>query len=389
MSPGPLAGVLVADFSRVLAGPLAGMMLADLGATVVKVERPGAGDDTRAWGPPWTTTTSAYFESVNRTKRSVVLDFTDDADLAAARELGRRASVLIENYRPGSLTRFGLAFDQVQAANPGIVYCSISGFGSSGEGAILPGYDFVVQAVGGLIGITGSPDADPVKVGVAVVDVLTGKDAVVGILAALRHRDATGEGQHVEVNLMSTLLAALVNQASGYLATGTTPRPMGNRHPSIAPYEMLRCADGMLAVAVGNDRQFATFAGLLGSAELAGDPRFATNADRVAHRDELAAALEARLTTEPARFWEERLGLAGIACGRVNTVGEAIAYAETLGLAPLLEVGAGRMPQVRSPITLSVSTVAGPIAPPSLGEHTDEVKGWLRGTDTMVLPPLT
>lgn len=386
MTTSPLTGVVVADLSRVLAGPLAAMMLADLGATVVKVERPDEGDETRAWGPPWTATTSAYFESVNRSKRSVCLDFTDDADAAHARELCARADVVIENYRPGSLERFGLSFDDVRVANPAVVYCSISGFGSHGEGAGLPGYDFVVQAVGGLMSITGV--GEPTKVGVAVVDVLAGKDAVIGILGALRHRDATGEGQRVEVDLMSSLLSGLVNQASGYLATGTDPHRLGNRHPSIAPYEMLRCSDGLLAVAVGNDGQFARFTQALESPELATDTRFATNADRVANRDELARLLEQRLATAPAQVWVQRVGAAGIACGRVNSVGEAIAYADELGLEPLVDLGSGQLPQVRSPILLSVTPSRRPVPPPSLGQHTDEVKRWLTDDRDAKLPPL-
>jgi crotonobetainyl-CoA:carnitine CoA-transferase CaiB-like acyl-CoA transferase len=382
----PLAGVLVADLSRVLAGPLAAMMLADLGATVVKVERPGEGDETRAWGPPWTATTSSYFESVNRSKRSICLDFTDDADAVLARELCARADVVIENYRPESLERFGLSFDDVRRANPHVIYCSISGFGSHGGGAGLPGYDFVVQAVGGLMSITGS--GEPTKVGVAVVDLLTGRDAVVGILAALRHRDATGAGQRVEVNLMSSLLSGLVYQASGYLATGTDPQRLGNRHPNIAPYEMLQCSDGLLAVAVGNDGQFARFAETLGSPGLAAQTRFATNSARVANRDELAQLIEQRLTTAPAKVWEQRVRAAGIACGRVNTIGEAIAYADDLGLAPLVDLGDGRLPQVRSPIRLSATPAERPVAPPSLGQHTDEVKRWLREGGDAELPPL-
>jgi formyl-CoA transferase len=384
----PLDGVLVADLSRVLAGPLAAMMLADLGATVVKVERPGEGDETRTWGPPWTATTSSYFESVNRSKRSVCLDFTDDADAALARELCARADVVIENYRPGSLERFGLSFDDVRRANPRVVYCSISGFGSHGAGAGLPGYDFVVQAIGGLMSITGSATGEPAKVGVAVVDVLAGKDAVVGILAALRHRDATGVGQRVEVDLMSSLLSGLVNQASGYLAAGTDPQRLGNRHPSIAPYEMLRCSDGLLAVAVGNDGQFARFVEALRAPGLASDTRFATNAARVANRDELAQLLEQQLATSSAREWEQRIRAAGIACGRVNTIGKAIAYADKLGLEPLVDVGDGRLPQVRSPIRLSATPSGRPVAPPSLGQHTDEVKRWLNAASDAELPPL-
>ncbi len=258
---GPLQGILVADFSRVLAGPLATATLADLGATVIKVERPGAGDDTRHWGPPWTQNSSSYFEAANRSKRSVELDLADEDDRALAVELAGRADVVVENFREGTLARKGLGYEQVSAANPGVVYVSVTGFGSAG-GAALPGYDFLVQAVGGLMSITGTPE-EPTKVGVALVDVLTAKDAVIGTLAALRHRDATGHGQRVEVNLLSSLLGSLANQASAYLATGTPPGRMGNQHPSIAPYETLAAKDGQLAVCCGNDRQFAALARVL------------------------------------------------------------------------------------------------------------------------------
>ncbi|HET8718379.1 MAG TPA: CoA transferase, partial [Nocardioidaceae bacterium] len=273
---GPLQGILVADFSRVLAGPLATATLADLGATVIKVERPAAGDDTRHWGPPWTQNSSSYFEAANRSKRSVELDLADEDDRALAVELAGRADVVVENFREGTLARKGLGYEQVSAANPGVVYVSVTGFGSAG-GAALPGYDFLVQAVGGLMSITGTPE-EPTKVGVALVDVLTAKDAVIGTLAALRHRDATGHGQRVEVNLLSSLLGSLANQASAYLATGTPPGRMGNQHPSIAPYETLAAKDGQLAVCCGNDRQFRALAVALGIPDAADDPRFATNA---------------------------------------------------------------------------------------------------------------
>ena len=382
----PLDGVLVADFSRVLAGPLATMTLADLGATVVKVERPGTGDDTRAWGPPWTTRATSYFECVNRSKRSVTLDLTNDADRAAARELARRADVVVENFRAGVLDRHGLGYDAVRADNPGVVYCSISGFGT-GAGADLPGYDFVVQAVGGLMSITGDPTGEPTKVGVALVDVLTGKDAVVGILAALRHRDRTGVGQRVTVDLLSSCLGALANQAAGFLATGKSPGRLGNRHPSIAPYQTLRCADGLIAVAVGNDGQFRALARAIDREELAADSRFASNHARVEHRDELVTALEEVLVHGTVAQWEARLRLAGVPSGRVNDVGAALAHATELGLAPLHELGDGHLPQVRNPIGLSVTPPAPPSPPPALGEHTEEVLAWLAGPDAESLSP--
>lgn len=375
----PLDGVLVADFSRVLAGPSATMLLADLGAEVVKVERPGIGDDTRAWGPPWTPTGgSTYFESVNRGKRSVVLDLADAGDRALAQELARRADVVVENLRAGAMARLGLGYEQVAAENPGVVYCSITGFGSAG-GADLPGYDFVVQAVGGLMSITGPDPAHPTKVGVALVDVLTGKDAALGILAALtrRARDPEGRGEHLEVDLLSSLLGSLVNQASSYLATGVAPAPMGNAHPSIAPYETLRCRDGVLAVACGNDGQFARLAAALGHPEWASDPRFATNASRVEHRPAMVALLEGVLGTHGADDAVVLLQDAGVPAGAVGTIADAFALAERLGLDPIVEVGGDHPPQVRHPVRYARSTVAAPTAPPRLGEHDEEIRRWL------------
>jgi len=374
---GPLDGVLVADFSRVLAGPLCTVNLADLGATVVKVERPVAGDDTRAWGPPWSAAGSTYFDSVNRSKLSVTLDLKDSADQGMALELATRADVLVENYRPGALERHGLGYEQVRSVNPGIIYCSITGFGEA-EGADLMGYDFVVQAVGGLMSITGDPCGQPTKAGVALVDVLTGKDATIGVLAALASRSRSGQGCRVQVNLLSSLLGALVNQAQGYLETGDAPTRMGNRHPSIAPYETLRCRrDGLLAVACGNDGQFVRFAALLGSPELGTDTRFATNSARVAHRDELVAALETALAADDAAAWATRLTAVQVPAGKVGTVADGFALAERLGLAPTVEVGPGHTRQVRQAITFSPELVTSPTPPPALGADTGAVRAWL------------
>ena len=372
----PLSGLLVADFSRVLAGPLASVMLADLGATVVKVERPGGGDDTRAWGPPWTDTTTSYFECANRSKRSVTLDLTDPSDLALAQTLARRADVLVENFKDGSLARRGLDYESVRRGNPRVVYCSITGFGSR-AGAHLAGYDFLVQAMGGLMSITGEPDAVPMKVGVALVDVLTAKDATIGILAALQARTVSGEGQRVEVNLLSTLLGSLANQASSYLTTGRSPGRMGNRHPSIAPYETLRCRDDLVAVACGNDGQFRRLAVALGDADLADDPRFITNADRVENRRELVAALELLLGRDDASAWVGRLTAVGVPAGRVGDVEDGITLAQSLGLEPLVDVGPGASRQIRHPITYSATPVTDYTRPPLLGEHDTAVRSWL------------
>lgn len=373
----PLHGLLVADFSRVLAGPLATMHLADLGATVVKVERPGAGDDTRAWGPPWTPDSSAYFECVNRSKYSVALDLSDPQGQAAARELTRRADILVENFRPGSLTRFDLDYDSVARTNPGIIYCSISGYGSA-AGAGLPGYDFIVQAVGGLMSITGDTGGAPTKVGVALVDVLTGKDAVIGILAALAARARTGRGDRLEVNLLSSLLGGLVNQASSYLTTGTSPTRMGNQHPSIAPYETLHCADAPLAIACGNDGQFRQLVDEIDRPELATDERFTTNARRVEHRTSLIEELEHSLRQAPAAEWEARLIKVGVPTGLVGDIESAVHRAEQLGLEPLVSPTGAAVPQIRHPVRYRNTATTPPIAPPRLGEHTDTILEWLR-----------
>jgi formyl-CoA transferase len=368
----PLDGLLVADFSRVLAGPLATMTLADLGATVVKVERPGAGDETRTWGPPWTDGSTAYFDCVNRSKLGITLELTEEADQELARELARRADVVIHNLR--GMHRFGLDYDAIAAGNPDVVYCSITGFGPDSD---RPGYDFLVQAVGGLMSITGDAEGEPRKVGVALVDVLTGKDAVIGILAALNARARTGRGEHVQVDLLSSLLGGLVNQVAGYLATGVAPGRMGNQHPSIAPYETLRCADGLLAVACGNDGQFARLVTELDVPELAADPRFATNPTRVANRTALVAALEKQLSSDTAASWEARLARAGVPAGLVADIGEAVQRAAADGLAPTVDVGAAR--QIRHPVRYRNAAPKPPTSPPKLGEHDAAVRAWLTG----------
>jgi len=368
-----LDGIVVADFSRVLAGPLATVMLADLGADVIKVERPGSGDDTRRWGPPWTSATSAYFEAANRSKRSFELDLDDPEDRGTARELVRRADVLVENFRTGSLDAKGFGPDELAALNPRLIHCSVTGFGS-GEGAALPGYDFLVQAVGGLMSITGDADGDPMKAGVALVDVLTAKDAVTGILAALYERERSGQGQRVEVNLLSSLLGSLANQGANFLATGESPSRLGNTHPSIAPYETLRCRDGLLAVACGNDGQFARLAATVGLPGLDEDPRFATNPERVRHRPDLVRLLEGALGAETAQAWVGRLTDAGVPAGTVGDIGSGFALAERLGLAPRVPVGEGAIDQVRNPIRFSRTPVTDYRRPPALGEHNDAVR---------------
>ena len=376
----PLEGIVVADFSRVLAGPLATMTLADLGARVIKVERPGTGDDTRAWGPPYAESgMTTYFESANRGKESVALDLADAEDRSRALELITRSDVVIENFRPGLFAKLGFTWEQLSESQPGLVYVSVSGFGLD-AGAELPGYDFVAQAAAGLMHITGEREGEAMKVGVALVDVLTGKDAVIGILAALRRRELTGRGSKVDVNLLSSLQAALVNQVSAHLGAGVEPGRLGNRHPSIAPYETLRCADAPIAVACGNDAQFARMTAELGRPALAVDTRFARNPDRVAHRDALALELEDALSGGTAAVWAERLNRAGVAAAVVNTIGEGIALADRLGLQPVQEaVGADgrRSRQIRSPLAWTPAIDVPMTPPPLLGEHDERVRAWL------------
>ncbi|KOG32511.1 carnitine dehydratase [Streptomyces resistomycificus] len=376
-----MEGLRIADFSRVLAGPYATMLLADLGAEVVKVERPGVGDDTRAWHPPADHEgTSTYFLGVNRNKKSVTLDLTTDAGREQARALVAGSDVLVENFRPGTMERLGLGHQELRTRHPRLVYCSISGFGS-GAGAAIPGYDLLVQAVGGLMSVTGDAAGEPVKAGVALVDVITGLHASLGILAALRHRDATGEGQHVEVNLLSSLLSAMVNQASAFAVAGVVPGRMGNAHPSIAPYETFPAADRPIAIAVGNDRQFAALADVVGEPGLALDDRFRTNTDRVAHRTELRDILARRLGTAGADHWSAVLLAAGVPAGPVNTLHEAFDFAHKLGLPGIVDIPAapadgarGRASrQVANPITLSGTPARYHLAPPRLGQHSAEI----------------
>lgn len=367
ITPGALEGVRVADFSRVLAAPYATMLMADLGAEVIKVERPDGGDETRAWGPPWSDEgESTYFLSVNRNKTSRVLDLRDEADRQVALDLVAGCDVVVENFRSGTMERLGLGYDELSARHPGLVYCSVTGFGS-GAGADLPGYDLVAQAVGGLMSVTGSTESGPMKSGVALVDVITGLHAAIGVLAALRHRDRTGEGQRVEVNLLSSLLSALSNQSSTHAVTGAVPGPMGNLHPSIAPYEVLATADRPLAIAAANDKLFRLLAQGVDRPELAEDPRFGSNADRVAHRSVLAAELEDALAEHGADHWFDVLSAKGVPCGPINDLGQAFELARRLGLEPVHEIpsaAGGRVATIAHPITLARTPATYRTAPP-------------------------
>ena len=371
---GSLDGIVVADFSRVLAGPYCTMLLADLGADVIKVESP-RGDDTRQWLPPTEAAgVGTYYLAVNRNKRSIALDLADPADLAAAKELAARADVLVHNLRPGAMDRFGLGYDDVAATNSKVVYCSISGFGT-GAGAALPGYDLLVQALSGMMSLTGSPDGPPYRAGVAVVDVMTGLHAATGILAALHHRDVTGQGQHVQTNLLSAALSSLVNQTSAYVAGGVVPHRMGNEHLSLYPYEPMATGDGELVIAVGNDQQFRRLAAAIGAPELADDARFTSMAQRNANREALRALLLDRLAEKPAQEWFRVLADADIPCGPINDIRQGVDLATELGLAPIAD--AGGVPTIRNPLTLSATPTRHDLAPPALDEHGAEIRAWL------------
>ena len=384
---GPLAGVRVLDLSRVLAGPWATQLLADLGADVIKVERPGAGDDTRAWGPPFAERDdgsrgdAAYFFAANRNKRSLTVDMASPEGAALLRRLAEGADVLVENFRTGGLAKYGLDWESLHTANPKLVYCSITGFGHTGPLKDRAGYDYMIQAMGGLMSITGQPDGapggEPMKVGVAVADLFTGLYASNAILAALLHARATGEGQHVDLALFDAQAAMLANQASNFFASGEAPSRMGNAHPNLAPYQPFRTADGEVVVAVGNDGQFRALCVAVGEPALADDARFRSNADRVAHRADLATVLEARMRSLPTAAWIAAFEDAGVPCGPVNTVDRVFAepQAEARGLvveqtrADLAEP----IRSVASPIRLSATPASYDAPPPALGAHTDEV----------------
>jgi crotonobetainyl-CoA:carnitine CoA-transferase CaiB-like acyl-CoA transferase len=376
-APPPLSGILIADFSRVLAGPYATMLLADLGANVIKVESP-LGDETRTWKPPVRDDMSTYYLGINRGKRSVALDLRDEHDAGLARELARRADVFIENFKPGSLAKFGLDYASVSATNARVVYASISGFGS-GAGKDVPGYDLMVQAISGLMSLTGDADGPPYRAGISVFDVMAGNHVAIGILAALRHRDATDEGQQIEVNLLSSALTGLVNHSSAYVAAGVVPYRMGNAHPSVFPYEPLPAADKDIIVAAANDGQFRKLCDVLGIPEVAQDPRFVHNTDRTANREQLRPILTDRLAQRKAEEWFELLVAAGVPCGPINTIDGGFAMAERFDLDPIVTVGEGdrAIPTTRHPIRMSRTPAVYDLPPPDLDEHGDELRAWL------------
>jgi crotonobetainyl-CoA:carnitine CoA-transferase CaiB-like acyl-CoA transferase len=374
---GPLAGLLVADLSRVLAGPYATQMLGDLGADIIKVESP-SGDETRGWLPPERDGISTYYLGINRNKRSVILDYGNQDDLALAKELCRRADVVIENHKPGGLTRFGLDYDSVKATNPSVVYASISGYGADG-GASLPGYDLTIQAASGLMSLTGDPDGPGFRSGVSVMDITTGLHATIGILAALRHRDNTGEGQRVDVSLLMSAFSAMANHSSTYVASGHVPMRMGNGHPAIFPYDPFPCKDGEIIIAAANDGQFGKLCDVLGVPHLARDPRFASGETRNRNREALRPLLTEALAHGTRQEWFTRLSAVGVPCGPINTIGQGIEMATELGLDPVITVGEAdrAVPMVRNPIGLSATPPTYRVPPPRLGEHSTDIKRWL------------
>jgi crotonobetainyl-CoA:carnitine CoA-transferase CaiB-like acyl-CoA transferase len=371
MAKAALEGIRVVDFSRVLAGPLVGMTLGDLGADVVKVEAPG-GDDTRRWLPPTDAQGRAsYHHAANRNKRSIALDLKLEPDLELARQLCERADVVVSNFKPGTLERFGLDYERISVNNPQVIYCEVSGFGE-GDGRALPGYDPIVQAVGGLMSITGPPGS-PSKAGVAIIDVVTALYATVAVLAALYARPELGKGQRVTIDLLHTNLAMLANQSVGWLASGQVPVALGNVHPSIEPFATYRAADGDLMIGAGNDGQFARLARAIGAPELVTDPRFATNTQRVANRGEFRAELEARLETRTRAAWRDVLLEAGVPAGPVQTIDEAFSLADALGLDTVDETDGVRT--VSFPAHLSETPATVRRRPPDLNEHADELRG--------------
>ena len=394
---GVLAGVRVLDLSRILAGPWASQMLADLGAEVIKIERPGRGDDTRGWGPPFVDADeAAYFHACNRGKKSVAIDITRPEGQALVRDLAADSDILLENFKVGGLDRYGLGYDDLHALNPGLIYCSITGFGQTGPYRERAGYDLLIQAMGGLMSVTGHPDEEPgggpLKVGVALTDLFTGMYASVAVLAALRHRDATGEGQHIDLSLLDVQVASLANQAMNYLVSGRAPRRMGNSHPNIVPYQSFAAADGHLVVAVGNDDQFRRFAGVIGRPDLADDPRYATNAQRVAHRDEVVALIARELSGRPRAQWLAELEQVGVPCGPINDLGEVFddPQVASRGMERQYRRADGSaVPGVANPIRYSATPLREPPAAPRLGADTAAVLQQILGLTTERLTELT
>ena len=371
----PLQGIRVLDLSRVLAGPYCTMVLGDLGAEVIKVEPP-EGDETRGWGPPFAGGESAYYLCVNRNKRDIVINLKTDEGKAVLRELAIQSDVLVENFRPGTLEKFGLDFATLHALNPKLIYCSITGFGQTGSMKDKPGYDFMIQALGGLMSITGEPDGEPMKTGVAVVDLFAGQNAIIAILAALQARALTGEGQHLDIALFDSQLGWLANVASNYLISGKLPKRHGNAHANIVPYQSFQASDGWFAIAVGNDRQFARLCELLGKPELAVDEKFSTNSARVQNRAEIIPMLASIFKTTSVSEWLRKLDEAEIPCGPINNFEQVFSMPQVKEREMLVQMQhptIGTLPLVGSPLKMSATPVAYRLPPPLMGEHTEEI----------------
>jgi crotonobetainyl-CoA:carnitine CoA-transferase CaiB-like acyl-CoA transferase len=381
--PGPLANIRVLDLSRVLAGPWAGQNLADLGAEVIKIERPQAGDDSRAFGPPWVkdragrdTTDSAYFTAANRGKKSVTVNIAHPAGQAIVRELARISDVLIENYKFGDLARYGLSYEQLKALNPRLIYCSITGFGHTGPARAQPGYDFMIQGMGGMMSVTGEPDGEPQRAGVPVADIITGMYASVAICAAIVHRAQSGLGQHLDLALLDSQIALLAYQNTNYFATGTPPGRIGNLHPNIVPYQPFHTADGEVIIACGNDNLYRKMCEAAGCVELAEDARFATNGKRVENRVELTRLLQEIFARRSTREWLQVLEAAGVPNGPINDVSQVFEEPQVRARGVRVELDhpvAGKLPTVASPMRFSATPLEHRMPPPLLGEHTDEI----------------
>ena len=397
---GPLHGLRVFDLTRILAGPTCTQILGDLGADVIKVERPGAGDDTRHFAPPFLKDSagkesgeSAYFASSNRNKRSITLDLTGAEGQDLARRLIARSDILVENFKHGGLAKYGLGYEQLKDANPGLVYCSITGFGQTGPYASKPGYDVLIQGMGGFMSITGEPEGAPQKAGVPIADLMAGMYAAVAINAALRHREATGEGQYIDIGMLDTQVAMLTIQGLNYLATGQAPPRLGNAHPNIVPYQTFATADGDIILAVGNDGQFQRFCAFAGVPELAEDERYSSNGARLRHRAELTALLAPIVAAEPSGHWIEGLAAHNVSCGPINTIDQAFADPQVQARGMQIEMphpalGGDPAPLIASPIRMSATPASYRQAPPTLGQHSDEVLGELLGLDAAKLEDL-
>ena len=393
-NPQALDGLKVLDLSRILAGPWCSQMLADLGADVIKIERPGGGDDTRGWGPPYVGNEngepieSAYFLSTNRGKRSLAIDISQPQGQAIIRSLAEKADVMIENFKVGGLKKYGLDYEGLKGPNPGLIYCSITGFGQDGPYAESPGYDFMIQGLGGLMHITGEPDGQPVKVGVAVADIMTGMYASVAILAALNHRQITGEGQYIDLALLDCQVAMLANQASNYLTSGISPQRLGNAHPNIVPYQVFQTADGFIIVAVGNDTQFARYCQLLGLDGLSSDEKFATNKARVANRDELTALIQPKMLKYSSEYWVAELQKSKIPTGAINDIEQVFTHPQIQHRQMNINLPhdeAGHVDLVANPINFSKTKIKYDKSPPMLGQHSLEIlHEWLElGADEL------